>query len=45
MKCFAELLKHRDFENCLPGLVAYDMDHDGRVEAVTRSIVAIATLS
>jgi predicted nucleotidyltransferase len=41
---FTELRQHRDFENTLPGLVAYDELHQSRIEAVHHRILAIAGL-
>lgn len=41
---FSELRQHRDFENTLPGLVAYDELHQRRIEAVRLRISAIAGL-
>lgn len=39
---FGELRQHRDFENTLPGLVAYDELHRSRIEAVLQRITAIS---
>lgn len=41
---FREVLQHPDFENTLPGLVAYDDLYDQRIESVRQRITAIARL-
>ncbi len=41
---FRDVLRHRDFENTLPGLVVYDDLYDIRVETVRRRITSIANL-
>lgn len=41
---FEELGRHPDFENTLPGLVAYDELYQNRIEAVRHRISAIAGL-
>lgn len=42
---FAAVLAHRDFENTLPGLVAYDELYETRIDTVRRRIKAIAERS
>lgn len=41
---FRDIALHPDFENTLPGLVAYDALYDDRLESVRRCIAAIAEL-
>lgn len=41
---FGEIFHHPDFENTLPGLVAYDELYDHRIRVVRQRIAAIATL-
>lgn len=41
---FRAVLLHPDFENTLPGLVAYDELYDSRIETVRRRVTAIANL-
>jgi len=41
---FHAVLRHRDFENTLPGLVVYDDLYDSRIEAVRRRMTTIANL-
>jgi predicted nucleotidyltransferase len=43
--CFRAVLLHQDFENTLPGLVAYDEIYDRRIETVRRRVNAIADLN
>jgi hypothetical protein len=38
------VLRHRDFDNTLPGLVVYDDLYDSRIETVRHRITAIANL-
>lgn len=40
--CFADVLRHPDFENTLPGLVVYDDLYENRIETVRRRMKAIA---
>lgn len=42
---FAEIVRHADFTNTLPGLVSYDEIHEDRVRRVHARIEAIAALS
>ncbi len=42
---FAEIVRHADFTNTLPGLVSYDEIHGDRVRRVHARIEAIAALS
>ena len=42
---FAEIVRHADFTNTLPGLVSYDEIHADRVRRVRARIEAIAALS
>ncbi|MBI5331701.1 MAG: hypothetical protein HZB71_13955 [Betaproteobacteria bacterium] len=41
---FQNILQHPDFENTLPGLVAYDNLYESRLQAVRQRIVAIAAI-
>lgn len=41
---FGDVLHHPDFENTLPGLVAYDELYENRIETVRRRMTAIADL-
>lgn len=41
---FRDVAHHPDFENTLPGLVAYDALYDNRIESVRRRIAVIARL-
>ncbi|MCK9388243.1 MAG: hypothetical protein M0Q22_07595 [Sulfuritalea sp.] len=43
-KKFHAVLRHRDSENTLPGLVVYDDLYDSRIEAVRRRMTTIANL-
>lgn len=42
---FRDVLRHRNFDNTLPGLVVYDDLYDSRIEAVRRRIAVIAHLN
>jgi len=42
---FRDVLRHPDFENTLPGLVAYDELYDRRIENVRARMTAVANLN